>query len=74
MMGEDVSELEYKGVDLLQATANPLAGRNTLVFLSGSSSEEGHGIDPAVARAPHSPPRTQPILASRRPLIGLGTS
>jgi hypothetical protein len=41
MMGEDVSELEDEGVDLIQATANPLAERNTFVFLSGSSSEEG---------------------------------
>jgi hypothetical protein len=74
MMGEDVPKLEDEGVDLLHASANPSAGRNTLVFLSGSSSEEGQRIDPAAARAPHSSPRTEPIPASGRPFIGLGAS
>ena len=74
MIGEEVLKLEDEGIDPLQASVNPLAGRNARVILSRSSSEEGQGVDTAVVRAPHSSPRTQPILALERPLIGLGTS
>lgn len=58
MFGDEVSELEDEGVNLLQAVVNPLAGRTTLVFLSGSSSEEGQGVNPAVIRAPDNPLQT----------------
>jgi hypothetical protein len=74
MIGEEVAELEDEGFDPLQATANPLAGRNTLVFLSGSSSEEGQGVNSAVVRISRSPQWTQPLLSSGRTLIGLGVS
>jgi hypothetical protein len=34
MIGEEVSELEDEGIDPLQASVNPQAGRNARMFLS----------------------------------------
>jgi hypothetical protein len=61
MIVEEVSELEEGGIDPLQTNMNPQAGRNLLVFLSGSSSKEGQGIDPAVVRNPRSPRGPSPF-------------
>jgi hypothetical protein len=56
MIVEEVSELEEGGIDPLQTNMNPQAGRNLLVFLSGSSSKEGQCVDPAVVWIASSPP------------------
>ncbi|KAK1670524.1 hypothetical protein QYE76_058683 [Lolium multiflorum] len=71
--GEEVLELEDEGIEPLQASADPQAGRNARVILSESSSEEGLDVAPTAAQIQNSPARTQPTPSSRRLPISLGT-
>jgi hypothetical protein len=71
MIGEEALKLECEGIDHLQASTNPHARRNARVFLSVSSSKEGHGVNPAAVQIPNSPTRTQPTPSAGRLPIGI---